>query len=553
MKARNFILSLALLTTGSIWTRPSRVTQNDPYPLFTSVYPYNYLSTNERRQAKGMDTIYANETFRFSLSALRSTAHSSTDTFKQNNQPLFNIPGPWNIIGLFYNQSPVETQPPGTAGPLQLTPLQAYLAQVLNINTNTNTGNTAEAQAFQKVIDPVYQDSKQEFGYMDMPGEYRKHGIRAELDVLLGCGFGFRASTGVSDINVIPCVAGACENTFESNSDQTLSTACGATNETKCDPLRRTCEADGRTCTVNTAESNTCGNNQSCIFESFTRAEKDLVLNKMIDRFDVLARALGYDPTNYNETDIEDIDVQLYWRHPVHVNEDRASWPYFIVTPFFVGHVTIAIADKVSPTELFAVPHGNNGYTAYGLSSGFSLDFVDMVQIAFDAGMTRFEEDNRACVPVPTSNLQQGILPRFADACIKPGTNWTFGAALYGYYIFDRLSFHIEYRIVSHTEDEVTFTHVRKLTDQQLQMASNSGAVTMPSGDTTFTQDQFTLSDIDKKTFIENRKWESHVVNSGLNYDISPNVSLGFLWQAPATRRNAFKQTSLLWTIAVTF
>ncbi len=541
MKARSCILAILVLTGTHISGNASRVTQHDPYPLYTAMYPYNFLSLNERRTEKGMDSIFDSEHFRWSVSALYSNADFSTTFFKEKNQPLFNLTGAWNVVGVFYNQSPV--QPTSGTGPLELTPFQAFLAQKLDISTDLNTD---EAKAFRHVIDPANVDSKQQFGFMDVPGEYRKYGLRTQIEALFFWGFGMRASTGVSDIRSTPCIAHKLPDPFKDTTESTE-----LRRDERCDPLALSCEATGRECTVFDEDA---GENRSARLESFTEPQKKLVLNKIIDQFDTLAKELGYDPSAYNETDIEDIDFQLYWRRPILINESRPQWPDMFVTPFLIGHATVPLADRVDPTKLFALAHGNNDFAAYGLSGGFSLDFVDMVQIAFDAGMTRFDEEHRTNIPVPTSPLQQGILPRTANANIKPGTNWSFGASLYAYYMYERLSFGIEYRLVHHTEDEVTFTSVNKLSDEQLKLANESDDATLvdKNGDRT-TQDTFTLDDIAKTAFIERSKWESHYLQSSLTYEISPNISLGFLWQAPVHRRNAFKQTSLLWTIASTF
>ena len=46
-------------------------------------------------------------------------------------------------------------------------------------------------------------------------------------------------------------------------------------------------------------------------------------------------------------------------------------------------------------------------------------------------------------------------------------------------------------------------------------------------------------------------RWSNHVVNVGLTYDISPNIALGFLWQAPVAQHNSYRQTTLMGSFIV--
>jgi hypothetical protein len=51
---------------------------------------------------------------------------------------------------------------------------------------------------------------------------------------------------------------------------------------------------------------------------------------------------------------------------------------------------------------------------------------------------------------------------------------------------------------------------------------------------------------------VEMSKWQSHVINVGFTYDISPNVALGFLWQAPVYQKSAYRATTLMGSVIVT-
>jgi hypothetical protein len=40
--------------------------------------------------------------------------------------------------------------------------------------------------------------------------------------------------------------------------------------------------------------------------------------------------------------------------------------------------------------------------------------------------------------------------------------------------------------------------------------------------------------------------WSTKVGNLGLNYDISPNITLGFLWQAPLSQRGTYRSSTVM-------
>jgi hypothetical protein len=197
------------------------------------------------------------------------------------------------------------------------------------------------------------------------------------------------------------------------------------------------------------------------------------------------------------------------------------------------------MAEQRKFKELFSLPTGNNDHWAGGLLAGFSIDYADTVQIAFEAGFTKFSEETYYNFPVPTHQFQQGIFPRKANINVEPGTNWTFGASIHAYHFLDRLSTYIEFRMVQHTEDCIKLVQ----------------PVAVPTISTSpITSDDVPCRDVIRiDELIERSKWESHFVNAALNYDISENLALGFLWQAPVKQRNAYKSTTIMGSLIVTY
>jgi hypothetical protein len=47
--------------------------------------------------------------------------------------------------------------------------------------------------------------------------------------------------------------------------------------------------------------------------------------------------------------------------------------------------------------------------------------------------------------------------------------------------------------------------------------------------------------------------WKTQFLNMALNYDYSPNIGIGFLWQQPVAWRNAPKCTTVMFTFYANF
>ena len=85
----------------------------------------------------------------------------------------------------------------------------------------------------------------------------------------------------------------------------------------------------------------------------------------------------------------------------------------------------------------------------------------------------------------------------------------------------DKLSFYFQWVIMEHKNDKITVCN----------------------GDDAF-----------KPEALESKSgWKAQVINTAINYDISPNVGLGVAWQAPISQKNVFRSTSLLFGLNLTF
>ena len=86
----------------------------------------------------------------------------------------------WNMIGLLHGKIP--------AGSV-LTPT---LQTAFNILFPNETPGTLD--------NPKYIDPAENFGFFSIPLDYRKKGVRFQLQTMLRCNFGFQIQAGVADI-----------------------------------------------------------------------------------------------------------------------------------------------------------------------------------------------------------------------------------------------------------------------------------------------------------------------------------------------------------------
>ena len=55
------------------------------------------------------------------------------------------------------------------------------------------------------------------------------------------------------------------------------------------------------------------------------------------------------------------------------------------------------------------------------------------------------------------------------------------------------------------------------------------------------------------KVLEQTTSFKTKLGNVAFNYDISPNIGLGFLWQIPFSQRNAYRSSTLMAGINITF
>ncbi len=245
---------------------------------------------------------------------------------------------------------------------------------------------------------------------------------------------------------------------------------------------------------------------------------------------DLIAKILGLDICNFHKTGLDDLRLSMYWRHLYVINEDDGRYPRTVFMPFVQAGVGIPLMEEVPDNKVFAVPNGNNHHTFVGGRAGFTIDFLDTIDISFSGGFSYFFRRDLCNVHLPTDPAESGIFPYTADITRRPGPTWNFNFGMHAYHFLDNLSVWIEYAIVSHTRDKITICRSF-----------------IPEGSKYFDSG----FDVDRAECFS--KWEAHVVNVGCNYDLFDCLSIGLLWQAPAKQRNAYRSGTVLGTLTFVF
>lgn len=342
------------------------------------------------------------------------------------------------------------------------------------------------------ITDPFAIDnnpSGSEFGFFSIPLVYRKRGLRCEFEAYLCHDLGLKVDIGVVDI---------CQ-TATSFNDLT----CNATLPpcfTTPIPPGGSFDPNNPNLTINNVEQS------------------------LMDNLKPIAAQIGLDICpNFHKCSVEDIRGSLYWRHAFVINRGRdpEEWPLFLFTPFVSLDGSIAAGKERKRDQAFALSFGSNDHHAIGANAGIDIDFADTVEIGAEFGFAHFFDRSFCNMFIPTSKFQSGIYPFKTDVNIQPGSNWHFGAKMSAYHFLDYLSFFFQYVLIEHKHDRI----ILKKPDPAFMpeiLECHSG-------------------------------FKVHLANIAFNYDISPNICLGLLWQAPLKQANAYRSTTILFTLNITY
>jgi hypothetical protein len=246
-----------------------------------------------------------------------------------------------------------------------------------------------------------------------------------------------------------------------------------------------------------------------------------------------LAAQLGLNICNFTNWGFEDLYLALYWRHAHVINFNRdLSWARFLLIPFARIAGGLATGKPKHYDYQFSLPFGNNGSNSINVCAGMNFDFAETVEIGGELGYSHFFKKDFANFRVPTNPLQSGIYPFATNVSVKPGPTAYFAAKLAAYHFIDRLSFFFQWAFVHHR-----FDHIEILSTDPAFLVSEC-----PVTPTTACLPQ-----------CPNTAWRVQLGNFAFNYDLTPNVSLGFLWQQMFHVRNAYNSTTILFNVNLIF
>ena len=525
-------LSLAMLVftiSNAAYGMFPNLTQNDPLPLYSSKFPYAYLATRQKAGWMKFDYSFVQPRFRVSASGYGQQADRARDN-ERNVIYAGDIKGPWNMMAFFYDPK-----------------MKDILYKALDI-----TDIPANCENF--ITDPRFSDPNREFGFFSLPLEYKKYGVRFEGELILidNCFdvVGLMVQWGINDIR--QTVIDYCDLTC-----QALGKACPATSKrgvqegTDCtEPapvpvpgitppfvsptsvppcLQSSCNVLGTSDCVKQCQPFTpCCDQTVCL--SYTGECKEFVIDNIMSQKNKIAKIIGLDISNFHKIGLDDLRLSLYWRKLYMINEDDERYPRVVFMPFAQAGVGIPMMKGISNSEVFALPNGNNRHTYVSGRTGFTIDFLDTIDMYASGGFSYFFKRDYSDYRLPTAPQESGIFPYSADVSIRPGPTWTFNFGIHAYHFLDNLSVWIDYNIVSHATDKI----------EVCRSFIPEGSIYYECG-----------FDVDRAECLT--KWESHLVNVGFNYDLYDCMALGLVWQAPAKQRNAYRSGTILGSLHFTY
>lgn len=570
--------------------------KNDPAPLWTTYFPLDFLLAGRKGYYKGVVRPDFPETFSLSISPFYQKASRGRD-FDRRRVPLSDLEGRWNMLGLLYGGIPAQvSRDIGIAIPNEFQLGNAKTAIFSDLPALPNTPiDISDNQQY------LLDDQCKRVGYASVPLRYRKTGLRFEMQLQPIFDFGITIRGGVAEIKQtytkvhdrIPLQDVCCTDvTCTTSRIERIVECCPArVDETriapeflKLIPVVEDLYPNGTPCET----TMTCNPRYLAIEDQLMDPEN----------FNRIFEEICLDPCDFRDTSIEDTYVSVWFRHAFPVNiwgngradaygngqltnctacsgnrsdaiytqdEDTrdplsyhadygcgdlcadTSYCYdysaFLFIPFISFNASLPTAKKLDRNKLFALPFGNDGHTGIGMDAGFDFDFYETIEFGMEAGFMRWSckeisslidcGDNNQCTSrwfrgmrLPTQQLQSGVFPFATTVQRRPGTNYHFSVVLSAFRFLCNLSGFAQFVFISHAEDKLF------IPDPAVNNPDNI----------------FRLRQAECLS-----KFESRVFNTGLNYEISDNFSLGLLVQWPVDQRNAYRSTTYMGSLRMIF
>jgi hypothetical protein len=534
MKQTIKILGLGILLLFSIKSFASIITtlnKTDPQPIFCCDFPYDYLYVNEKEFLKGRTKYDDPLRFNFCVSPFYQRASDGKD-LNGNRSELGDIGGKWNMLAFLPYSDPSQPDlPTGYKFSTEMLSDRDNLLACINSTTgaynydggqgvptftNTDGDTTAlpipdQLQTTEGLIslqDTGRTVDQELFGFISVPMKYRKYGVRFETNAKLFGDFGVAAQTGVANISQVAIFR----------------------DQINC-PVLPDCIPSGTGCT-NGQAGVTCANPFATVpdqapvvpnaawYEILNCLSRD-VMNRLQD----LAKSTNNSLCRYNETSIEDIHAELFWRHAfdIHTPNINNCITCGLFIPFISFGASIPTGKKSDPNQPLSVPFGNNGHYALRFNSGFTFDFTETIEFGGHAGLAYFLPKKFDQYRVPNNMFQAGLYPFTTAVEVKPGPTWHVGLVMNAYNFIDCLSFYGEYVYITHLRDKI------RLLNPPENDAFKPGKLECES------------------------PWTAQFLNFALNYSVSRNFKIGAALQMPVQEKHAYKSTTYMISTEIDF
>ncbi len=231
---------------------------------------------------------------------------------------------------------------------------------------------------------------------------------------------------------------------------------------------------------------------------------------------------IGVNYSDWHALGIEDMSLQFTYRKniPVQQEADDRKWTKFVFIPHLTVIATGAFGEKKNPDILLSLPFGNNGHHSLSLMAGLALAFNETIEVFAEGGITEYASQNQD-LRVPTSIYQSGLYPYKTRVKVTPSNTYQGTFGLNAHYFIDKLSTFVQVNYAAHEHDSF----------ELLQY-----------------DPAYILSRLETDT-----EWKYGVVNVGLNYDLSPSISLGAAAQLPMGNRASYLSNTFMIGMTGTF
>lgn len=583
--------------------------KNDPYPMFNSLDPQSFLYTRPCQDTEDPYCIHAeNLKWSISCSPFGQNAYSGANKHGEkflparvcpNTEPcgstmpvpitgnrveLGDLTGRINMIALLYGEKPENQDLPDSLKDaqdclfsqdpeFQPTPFNGanntqndFLAQnddthffntssdnfeisnnnafipnnFENLNNNAfvannfeDANNNAIAQNFlfrkkpplcqlpeaskQRLDDPSLIDPAERYASLTFPLKYHKRGVRLDFSSNINCGFGINVQAGIASISQL---------------------VKRIRLQTKVVP--------GDAKEINIENDLTCQADTLCDFQlppdetgvtTFTGQVKHMLTGNLTQ----IADQLHVDIDDFNDTSVEELRVNAFWRHTFDINLDNDG-PKATCMPYVMLSGSVSPGKKRCPNKLFSLPFGNDGHNAIGFSAGLNFDFINTIELSGEVGVTHFFSRTVDKLRIPNSIYQKTLFPFVADAKVSPGNNWHFAGKIASYHFLGNLSTYFQFVMIDHSHDSICLKNKNNMTKKNIDDEDGDSSETFKS------EKIFVPKTLEKTT-----GWKSKLANVGFTYDISPAISLGFLWQAPLSQKNTYRSSTIMCSFNASF